>query len=308
VNSRLPLRRTLRASFSGRHFFNVFPNVPTFKCARNQPSSTGHGTRATLLSRHSPLAPLFSITSALFCASQFRIPFLFNVFRTLCTKHRGVGVRPPLRRFSIFKFPVSVSPTECALTQCDALTPLESALTQNRGVAYPRVSKFPHFQISIFPGVPRRRLLHFVVLRVAAPGVPAVGVSVSRLQADQPPVRRSRVDFSLCKRRLERDRRFHRIRKEHFSRSIRILLMEAYDALSARTNDSRVRPPRPRSFFARVTNHVPASFVPRISAGPAHRAGITQLFTDHGSRPARQSSGFAFTCDLKLMTYNFPNA
>ena len=258
--------------------------------------------------RHSPLSSFFSRSCALFCTFEIHNCLPFNHFRTLCTKHPGVGVRPPLGRFSFFEFPVSVSPAECALTQCDALTPLECALTKNRGVAYPGVSKFPHFQISIFPGVPRRRLLHFVVLRVAAPGVPAVGVSVSRLQANQPPVRRSRVDFSLCKRRLERDRRFHRIRKEHFSRSIRILLMEAYDALSARTNDSRVRPPRPRSFFARVTNHVPASFVPRISAGPAHRAGITQLFTDHGSRPARQSSGFAFTCDLKLMTYNFPNA
>ena len=36
--------------------------------------------------------PLFSITCALFCASQFRISFLFNLFRTLCAKHPGGGV------------------------------------------------------------------------------------------------------------------------------------------------------------------------------------------------------------------------
>jgi len=34
----------------------------------------------------------FSITCALFCASQFLISFLFNLFRTLCAKHPGGGV------------------------------------------------------------------------------------------------------------------------------------------------------------------------------------------------------------------------
>src|SRR6267378_844539 len=56
-------------------------------------------------------------------------------------------------------------------------------------------------------------LLNLVVLRVAAPRIPSVGVLVPRLQADEPPVGSSGINIALRQRRLKRDRRLHRVGK-----------------------------------------------------------------------------------------------
>src|SRR5713101_5741831 len=61
----------------------------------------------------------------------------------------------------------------------------------------------------------RRWSLNLVVLRVAAPRVPPVGVFVSGLQADQPPVGGACVDVALGQCRLKRDGCLHRIGKAH---------------------------------------------------------------------------------------------
>src|SRR5260370_4573628 len=51
------------------------------------------------------------------------------------------------------------------------------------------------------------------MLRVAAAGVPAVGILIPCLQTNQTPIGSPRIDVSLCQCRLERDWRLHGIGK-----------------------------------------------------------------------------------------------
>src|ERR1700682_3493751 len=55
------------------------------------------------------------------------------------------------------------------------------------------------------------------MLRVAAPGVPAVSILVPCLQCNQTPIGSPCIDVSFCQCRLERDWRLHGIRKTHAS-------------------------------------------------------------------------------------------
>src|SRR5208282_1091640 len=91
--------------------------------------------------KHRKLTPLFSYSSALFCAEQNRNPFRFIVFRTLCAKHPGGGA--PLRT-------VLRGPTHASLRSAQQRPqPLSTHGLTSRFSGYARVGLFSKRGVSI---------------------------------------------------------------------------------------------------------------------------------------------------------------
>src|SRR6516165_5049077 len=109
-------------------------------------------------------------------------------------------------------------------------------------------------------------LLNFVVLRVPAPGVPAFGILVARLEANQPPVGGCCVNISVRQSGLERPRRLHCVGKSHAA-----IALAHRNEIAGRTGEVEVvaphcrrgkhRPTRPQP-YSRPQHHRPPSSSP----------------------------------------------